>query len=93
MGGVEGLAERTWSGKCLRIGKVVIGVQDFRGRYIMTTFDPETLKKNREVLNEIVDIFDGMAALNCFVVQGGEIRVSGTVELFSGKDCAANRSR
>src|SRR5579864_4276137 len=28
IGGVERLAERTWPGKCLRIGKVVIGIQD-----------------------------------------------------------------
>ncbi|MGB8328047.1 MAG: MOSC N-terminal beta barrel domain-containing protein [Steroidobacteraceae bacterium] len=30
IGGVEGLGEREWPGACLRIGKVVIGVQDLR---------------------------------------------------------------
>jgi len=93
IGGVEGLAERTWPGKCLRIGKVVIGIQDLRGRCIMTTYDPDTLKQNREVLNEIVDKFDGTLALNCYVVTGGEIQVGDAVELFSGKDCVANRAR
>ena len=93
IGGVEGLAERTWPGKCLRIGKVVIGIQDLRGRCIMTTYDPDTLKQNREVLNEIVQKFDGTLALNCFVVTGGEIRVGDAVELFTGKDCVANRAR
>jgi uncharacterized protein YcbX len=93
IGGVEGLAERTWPGKCLRIGKVVIGIQDLRGRCIMTTYDPDTLKQNREVLNEIVDKFDGTLALNCFVVTGGEIHVGDDVELFSGKDCVANHAR
>jgi uncharacterized protein YcbX len=93
IGGVEGLAERSWPGKCLRIGEVVIGVQDLRGRCVMTTYDPDTLKQNREVLQEIVDKFDGMLALNCFVVKGGEIRVGDSVELFSGKDCVANRKR
>jgi uncharacterized protein YcbX len=93
IGGVEGLAERTWPGKCLRIGKVVIGIQNLRGRCIMTTYDPDTLKQNREVLNEIVDKFDGTLALNCYIVKGGEIHVGDAVELFSGKDCAANRAR
>ena len=93
IGGVAGLAERTWPGKCLLIGKVVIGIQDLRGRCIMTTFDPDTLKQDREVLNEIVDKFDGTLALNCFVVQGGEIRVGDAVELFSGKDCEAHHPK
>ena len=93
IGDVEGLAERTWPGKCLRIGEVVIGIQDLRGRCIMTTYDPDTLQQNREVLNEIVDKFDGTLALNCYIVKGGEIRVGDRVELFSGKDCEANRAR
>jgi uncharacterized protein YcbX len=93
IGGVEGLAERSWPGKCLRIGKVVIGIQDLRGRCIMTTYDPDTLKQNREVLNEIVRKFDGTLALNCYVVEGGEIHVDDSVELFTGKDCVANRPR
>jgi hypothetical protein len=32
IGGVEGLAERDWPGGCLRIGKVLIGIQDLRLR-------------------------------------------------------------
>jgi hypothetical protein len=32
IGGVDGLAEREWAGGCLRIGKVLIGVQDLRQR-------------------------------------------------------------
>jgi uncharacterized protein YcbX len=93
IGGVEGLAERAWPGKCLRIGKVVIGIQDLRGRCIMTTFDPDTLKQDREVLNEIVEKFEGTLALNCFVVTGGEIRVGDSVELFSGKECEAHHPK
>jgi hypothetical protein len=31
---VDGLTERSWPGHCLRIGDVVIGVQDLRGRCI-----------------------------------------------------------
>jgi len=42
IGGVDGLEERSWEGKCLRIGKVTIGIEDLRGRCVMTTFDPDT---------------------------------------------------
>ena len=81
IGGVEGLAERTWPGKILRINSVLIGVQDLRGRCVMTTFDPDTLVQDREVLASIVARFEGTLALNCFVIQGGEVRVGDAVEL------------
>ena len=89
VGGVEGLTERSWPGRCLRIGKVVIGIQDLRGRCIMTTFDPDTLEQDRQVLREIVEKFDGKLALNCFVVQGGEIRVGDNVQLLTRRGCEA----
>ncbi len=81
IGGVEGLAERTWPGQVLRINSVLIGVQDLRGRCVMTTFDPDTLQQDREVLASIVERFDGRLALNCFVIQGGEVHVGDVVEL------------
>ena len=81
IGGVEGLAERSWPGQSLRIGDVVIGIQDLRGRCIMTTFDPDSLKQDRQVLSSIVRRFGGTLALNGYVIQGGEIRVGDTVEL------------
>lgn len=87
IGGVEGLAERTWPGRCLRIGKVLIGIQDLRGRCIMTTFDPDTLKQDREVLKGIAAKFEGKLALNSYVIQGGEIRVGDNVELLAQGGC------
>jgi uncharacterized protein YcbX len=89
IGGVEGLAERSWPGQCLRIGDIIIGIQDLRGRCIMTTFDPDSLKQNRQVLTGIVQKFDGMLALNCDVIRGGEIRVGDTVELVRHHECEA----
>jgi uncharacterized protein YcbX len=83
IGGVAGLAERTWPGQILRIGEVRIGVVDLRMRCVMTTFDPDTLKQDHRVLREIVRKFDGKLALNCYVVRGGEIRVGDEVELIS----------
>ncbi len=81
IGGVDGLAERDWQGYCLRIRDVIIGVQDLRGRCLMTTFDPDTQKQNRQVLLDIVQKFGGKLALNCYVIRGGRIRVDDPVEL------------
>ena len=86
--GVPGLAERDWPGHVLRIGTVLIGVRDLRGRCVMTTFDPDTLDQDRNVLREIIQKFDGKMALNCHVIQGGEIRVGDTVELITSQGVA-----
>src|SRR5262245_28911744 len=40
--GVEGLAEREWGGRLLRVGGSVIGVLRLRPRCVMTTWDPDT---------------------------------------------------
>ncbi|MCS6290495.1 MAG: MOSC N-terminal beta barrel domain-containing protein [Nitrospira sp.] len=92
IGGVEGLAERSWPGQCLRIGDVVIGIQDLRGRCIMTTFDPDNLKQDRQILTDIVRKFEGALALNCFVIRGGEIRVGDHVELARHQECETVRA-
>ena len=91
IGGVEGLAERSWPGRCLHIGDVIIGIQDLRGRCIMTTFDPDSLKQDRQVLADIVQRFGGTLALNCFVIRGGAIRVGDMVELAQHRECEAVR--
>ena len=85
--GVDGLTERSWPGHCLRIGDLVIGVQDLRGRCIMTTFDPDTQKQDRQVLRDIVEKFGGKLALNCYVIRGGEIRVGDIAELIPERNC------
>ncbi len=81
IGGVSGLDERTWEGARLRIGDVVIGVQDLRQRCIMTTFDPDTLEQDTGVLRRINREFGGRLALNCYVVRPGTIAVGDLVEL------------
>lgn len=82
IGGVDGLAERTWPGKLLRIGReVVIDVASLRGRCIMTTFDPDTGEQDVDVLRDIIRRYDGEIALNCAVVTGGTIRQGDPVQL------------
>jgi len=79
IGGVEGLAERQWEGKQIRIGEVTIYAAQLRARCVMTTYDPDTLKQDRNVLFRIVKEFDGTMALDCSVVTPGTIRVGDPV--------------
>ena len=88
VGGVEGLAERQWPGACLRIGKVLIGVQDLRLRCIMTSYDPDTLTQDKEITRGIYRRFEGKLALNCFVIEGGEIAAGDEVLVLRGRACA-----
>src|SRR4029453_3007841 len=81
IGGVEGLAERDWEGAALRMGGVLVGVRDLRQRCIMTTFDPDTLEQDVDVLRGIHRRFGGRLALNCYVVRGGTLSVRDPVEL------------
>ena len=81
IGGVEGLDERSWPGRELRIGEVVITVHALRKRCVMTTFDPDTLVQDHEVLRDIVRRFDSRLALDCAVARGGRVQVGQTVEL------------
>jgi len=89
IGGVEGLTERDWPGQCLHIGDVIIGIQDLRGRCVMTTFDPDSLKQDRQVLKDIARKFGGTLALNCYVIRGGEVRVGDPAGLVPEHECEA----
>jgi uncharacterized protein len=86
IGGVQGLAERKWEGKSLRIGDVLIALEELRGRCVMTTFDPDTLAQDRRVLQSIVDQFNGRLALNAMVVGAGHVREGDHVELIEPPD-------
>ncbi len=80
VGGVEGLDERAWEGQVLRMGECLIAVQDLRRRCVMTTFEPDSLAQDLEVLRRIVRDFDGVLGLNCGVLRGGTLRVGDAVE-------------
>jgi uncharacterized protein YcbX len=86
--GVEGLAEREWPGGCLSAGGALIGVQDLRLRCVMTSYDPDTLAQDKEITRGIYRRFGGKLALNCFVIEGGEIGVGDEVEMSRGRGCA-----
>lgn len=79
IGGVDGLAERQWEGKEIRLGTVEIHAAHLRSRCVMTTYDPDTLAQDRSVLFRIVSDFDGKMALDCSVLKPGTIRVGDPV--------------
>ena len=84
IGDVDGLAERGWPGKRLRIGAVIISVAKLRARCVMTTYDPDTQVQDLSVLRRIASEFGGQMALDCDVVSGGRIAVGDPVELLEG---------
>ena len=81
IGGVEGLAERRWEGKRLRVGEVEVLAEQLRDRCVMTTYDPDTLEQDRNVLFRIVKEFNGTMALDCSVLKPGTIRVGDAVTI------------
>jgi hypothetical protein len=47
----------------------------------MTTFDPDTLEQDQDVLRRIVEDFDGKTALDCAVLEPGRVAVGDDVQL------------
>ena len=81
IGGVEGMAEVDWPGAQLTIGDAVIDLDSLRMRCPMTTVDPDTLERDRNVLFDIHDRFGGRLALNAEVRSPGTIHVGDEVTI------------
>jgi len=79
--GVEGLAEREWEGRAIRVGRAVVGLADLRGRCVMTTWDPDTQAQDVGVLRDIARRFDGRLCLNAAVIEPAKIEAGDTVEI------------
>lgn len=85
IGGVQGLAEREWPGRKVHIGEAVLKFAQLRSRCVMTTYDPDTLAQDHNVLRHIVREFGGTLALDTAILQGGRIAIGDRVE-FVEKD-------
>lgn len=81
IGEVDGLAEREWEGRRIRIGQTVVALADLRGRCVMTTWDPDAQVQDPDVLRDIVRRFGGRLCLNASVATPGPIAVGDAVEL------------
>ena len=88
IGGVDGLAERDWEGRFLKIGDAVVGLATLRDRCIVTTYEPDTLDQDVGVLVDIRRRFAGSLALNAWTARPATVRVGDTVELLEAFDDA-----
>lgn len=75
LGGVPGLAERTWEGRQVAAGTAVIAMATLRERCIVTTYDPDTVRQDVDVLREIRASFRGSLALNAWAARPGRLAV------------------
>ncbi len=81
IGGVDGMDEVRWPGAELHIGDAIVRLDSLRQRCPMTTVDPDTLDRDRDVLRDIMSRFDGRLALNADIIRPGAIHVSDDVVL------------
>ncbi|HEX6020491.1 MAG TPA: MOSC N-terminal beta barrel domain-containing protein [Solirubrobacter sp.] len=79
VGGVDGLTERGWEGTVLEAGDAAIALADLRGRCVVTTWDPDTLTQDADVLRRIRAEFGGSLALNAWPAREGRIAVGDAV--------------
>ena len=79
--GVDGVTERGWEWSLLSAGDAVIALAELRERCITTTWDPDTLVQNVDVLRQIRTKFDGMIALNAWAEREGCVAVGDEVSL------------
>ena len=80
IGGVDGLEERGWEWSLLAAGDAVIALADLRGRCIMTTWHPDTLAQDVDVLRDLNARFGGRFALNAWAGRPGRVRVGDVVD-------------
>ena len=81
IGGVDGMAERGWDGRRLRLGSTVIELGHLCERCVLTTIDPDTQEQDPDVLRRVNAELDGRFARNCWVARPGRIAVGDRAEL------------
>ena len=79
--GVEGLTERDWQWRLLAAGDAVIALADLRLRCIVTTWDPDSLEQNVDVLRHVRANFEGTMALNAWAGREGWVAVGDDVRM------------
>ena len=82
LAGVDGMAERGWDDRRLRIGSgVEIDLGHLCERCVLTTFHPDTREQDADVLRRVNAELDGLFARNCWVTAPGRIAVGDPAEL------------
>jgi MOSC domain-containing protein len=80
--GVDGLSERDWVGRRLRIGDAELLVREHCERCLVTSIDPDTLEVEPRILTRIREEFNALMGVYCDVALPAEIAEGDPVELF-----------
>ena len=79
--GADGATELDWIGRRVRIGELVLAVDEPCVRCVITTIDPDTIDVNLDVLKRTNAELDGNMGAYCSVVEPATIAVGDPVEL------------
>ena len=80
IGGVDRVAERQWANALLRLPGAEVRLVDLRDRCVMTTYDPDTIEQDPDVLRDIVRRFGGQLCLNATVTRAGRVEEGDSVQ-------------
>jgi uncharacterized protein len=75
--------EDSWVGRVLRVGSLRMRIDQRDSRCVMVTIDPETLRRNPEVLRAITLHRDAKLGVYGSTVEPGRVAVGDSVELES----------
>lgn len=73
--GGDGPVEQAWIGERVRIGGLLLSVDEPCERCVITTIDPDTIEVDLEVLKRTRDELGGMMGAYCSVVEPGPVAV------------------
>jgi uncharacterized protein YcbX len=74
------LVEFEWIGKDVRVGSTLLRVRERTDRCLATTANPETGKRDVDVLKALDHWGHQDFSVRAEVIEGGEIRIGDTVE-------------
>ena len=79
--GATGPVEQAWIGRRVRVGDVVLSVDEPCERCVITTIDPDTIAVDLSVLKRTNAELGGMMGVYCSVIEPGSVAVGNAVEL------------
>ncbi len=79
--GTDGPVELDWIGRRVRVGDLVLSVDEPCVRCVITTIDPDTIEVDLDVLKRTNADLDGFMGAYCSVVEPAAIAVGDQVEL------------
>jgi uncharacterized protein len=79
--GAEGAVELDWIGRRVRVGELVLSVEEPCVRCVITTIDPDTIEVDLDVLRRTNAELDGNMGAYCSVIEPGVVTVGDRVEL------------